>query len=314
VLLGMLALAGCSSAPVEPSPFFVHAVHEGPVSSVAFTKEGKIVSGGRDGFVELTDLSGGSPTRLVEGSTPVRCVAASPATDLVVAGTESALIFVGSRDGAQRSREPIEAAAMALAFSPDGNVLAVGLANGDLLLRDVSVGLTERLFTVAGPLTWVAFSPDGHTLLAVWPSKVMLLDLSATDAKSHGRGGELPGSRGLTVAMLTGDGQAIVGVGSSGVLTWERTKKGDWDAPRSSEDFVPRIGPAVALYPTRSWSPEGVLGTDGALYLGTSYDVDRVVRFGEGTSGAIAVSKDGKLLASGDNLGQVSVWELEKIE
>src|SRR5579871_4082725 len=51
----------------------------------------------------------------------------------------------------------------ALAYSPDGKLLAAGV-HRDVILLDIAGAVVDRLPNQSGPVTAVAFTPDGKTL------------------------------------------------------------------------------------------------------------------------------------------------------
>lgn len=62
---------------------------------------------------------------------------------------------------------PAEGTASALAFSPDGTQVAIGLQSGEIEVRSAASG--EGWLTINiddGPIVSVAFSPDGPMLAA----------------------------------------------------------------------------------------------------------------------------------------------------
>jgi hypothetical protein len=68
--------------------------------------------------------------------------------------------------GGRRETVQLGAAAVALAFAPDGSRLAVGDASGTITLVDPASGESEgKARHWSQPIRWLELSPDGSTLL-----------------------------------------------------------------------------------------------------------------------------------------------------
>ncbi len=54
-----------------------------------------------------------------------------------------------------------------VAFSPDGRTLALATQQGKLILRHLETGAPRKEWQLPGPVSWVAYAPDGRHLLTV---------------------------------------------------------------------------------------------------------------------------------------------------
>ena len=133
-------------------------VHGGAVLSAAITRDGRLLTGGDDGLVALTDVAG-AVTRVAERKGKwIDHVAAGPSGALAYAFGRQAVVV--SADGSERTFDH-QRAVGGIAFAPKGMRLAVARYDG------VSLWWTG---TSAPPvsLDWkgahlaVAFSPDGR--------------------------------------------------------------------------------------------------------------------------------------------------------
>jgi len=131
--------------------------HTGPVNSVAFGPDGRILaSGSFDNTIRLWDVATGKNTATMK---------AVPKISVTVNGSSTVGVAVSANS---------------IAFSPDGKTLAVG--NGDETVGLWDVATRKRITDLPGHigLTTVAFSPDGK-LLAVgnYDGTIKLWDVAA---------------------------------------------------------------------------------------------------------------------------------------
>ena len=154
-------------------------------TSLAFSPDGKkLVSGTTAGDVRiwdadtglaLADLIGQDPKSNIErhddGSVTVThglaitALAFSPNNDHIAVGNRAKIRMLGSQQ--QFRFKETKHGAAALAFSPDGTVLASGTHGGQIILWDLLSG--NRINTLNGhtqPIEMLVFSPDGKTLVS----------------------------------------------------------------------------------------------------------------------------------------------------
>jgi WD40 repeat protein len=81
--------------------------------------------------------------------------------------------------GKERRRFPDPADLRALAFSPDGKVLALGTVDGSVRLWEAEGKELRRLLGHRGPVTCLTFAADGRTLASgSYDTSVLLWNVS----------------------------------------------------------------------------------------------------------------------------------------
>jgi WD40 repeat protein len=106
----------------------------------------------------------------------------------------------------------------ALAFSPDGKTLAMGLASGLVELADPAGEGRTVTFSAQGGVRSLAFSPDGTRLAAATDASMVLVFEAATQALAR----ELrlaPGP--ARAARFLPDGRALILASKEGVVRWD---------------------------------------------------------------------------------------------
>ncbi len=209
------------------------------------------------------------------------------------------------------------AAFHSLAFAPNGQTVAVGTTHGvDIRLLAVATGKeTGRLGPHRGWVHSLAFSPDGKTLAAGRADHtVQLWDIVKRRVRAvcRGHGGEVhavaygPDSR--QVASTGADNQVRV-----------------WDAATGKERLTLRVGAMGGSTEANglAFTPDGKTLAVGGSHLVRLLDVGNVAperltlrAHGAGML-AMALSRDGKVLATGSrtgdggaDVGEVKVWHL----
>ncbi len=175
---GVILSMGTTTALAQGAPQidWMGGGHADWVFSCEFSPNNQwLATGGHfsDSTMKLWDVATGRLVRTIPGLFqtprfffgPFAPIAFSPDSASVAALGEGSNVAVWSvADGALRWHGTT--GSRSLAWSPDGAWLALGaLQNGTVRLLDASTGIQVRLFSSeAGPLHWVAFSPDSALL------------------------------------------------------------------------------------------------------------------------------------------------------
>jgi WD40 repeat protein len=160
--------------------------HVGRVIAVAAQCEGKtVLTVGDDATVRFWDLASGAEIRKVETGAyfATRCAAISRDCRFVAFGADGSLVRVWDLETNQEVQQHsiTPASAGALAFSPDGRSLLIGLigdpsTSNDVEVLDVPSGrILTRLKGHEEAVWGVAFLPDGRRAVSVGSDRTMRL-------------------------------------------------------------------------------------------------------------------------------------------
>jgi WD40 repeat protein len=272
------------------------------VTSLGFSRDGtQVLTAGV--AVRLWDVATGREVRRFRGGPALMAAALSPdGRTLVTAGIGQPVVLWDLDTGKEVWRVDVPGSGVdCLAFAPDGKTLAVDCRDQTIRLLGVADGREVRAFRRRPGRAWcVAFSPDGR-LLACGGSEVPLRVWEAATGR------EVPGfrdnpDRPCSLAFAP-DGKTLASAGEERVVRF-------WGIPDGREQFPAgddSVGPDLL-----QWSPDGqsLLTRDGQTVdeWGVA-DWRRGRRFPRKGAGPLAVSPDGKVVATGDEGGDVLLWD-----
>jgi len=299
---------------------------EGGISGVVFTPDGKrLVSTSGDGSVRVWSLASfGEPSRILhqfEGnfSSPSEGVTMAPDGSFVAVGNPLGLVKVLPFDGSDvrelvdfvfdATGKPIGKLIRALAVDPQSRFVAYGAGSG-VRVRDLLTGQSQILdagdgetinhlqFTGNGDL-WVASGPK----LRRWqlnldpPRVVAELDLSVPDAT------------GVFLDDLSPDGRLALLGGDAGRL-WIQDL--DTSEARELSSHAERVGRAI-------FDPTGEIVVSsaelGVVRVGLVLGGDAHFLLGhQGEITALAVSPDGRWVASGATDKTIRLWPMPDLD
>src|SRR5712692_2585317 len=212
----------------------------------------------------------------------------------------------GHAEGATRTLTGHGGDVLAVAFAPDGRLLASGSSDQTIRLWDPVTGEERKLLRGhTGAVRTLAFAAHHSQLLASGSTDgtVRIWD-GAQGREMKTLSGRLGAIRGVAFAP---DGQSLASVGDDGSLRlW------DWQAGKETKATKSRPGTLHSVV----FSPDGTaLATGGSESLAYLWDVATLGRRGVSTGHAgavqaVAFAPDGALVATGAADGGVRLWDM----
>jgi WD40 repeat protein/serine/threonine protein kinase len=254
---------GLMACPMKHAPFLAASAllpgrtHQGPVWSVKFSPDGRMLASSGETSVELWDVGKMQRLETFAHTASVRCLDFSPNGTILAAGRhDDTVVLREIATGQAWPRLP----GRKLAFAPDGKALAVASADGTARLLDLS---TRRVLATfkghSAGFTVVAFSPDGQTLATAGEDRtVRFWDVSKREPVAC-----LKGHTGIIwYVAFSRDGRTLASCSGDGTVKL-------WNVPTEAEVATLRghSGQAAAA----AFAPEGNIlataGSDGRIRL-----------------------------------------------
>ncbi|EMD58222.1 hypothetical protein COCSADRAFT_351273 [Bipolaris sorokiniana ND90Pr] len=293
--------------------------HSDYISAIAFSSDGQLVaSGSRDKTVRLWETATGTCRSTLEGhSDYVSAVAFSPDGQVVASsgGKTVRLLETASGDKTVRlwetatgiCRSTLEGHSQeisAIAFSPDGQLVASGSSDKTVRLWETATGICRS--TLEGhsqEISAIAFSPDGQLVASVSRDKTVRLWEVVTGTCRSTLEGHFNYVSAITFSP---DGQLVAWISrDKTVRLWETATGTCRSTLEGHSDYVNAI----------AFSPDGQLVASGSG--------DKTVRLWEVATGTrrstleghsdyvrvVTFSPDGQLVASASSDKTVRLWE-----
>jgi WD40 repeat protein len=211
-------------------------------------------------------------------------------------------------NAAARTDEPIRHGVRALAFSPDGRLLAAGTGEprepGTITLWDMTTLKPVWTHREKAGIPAVAFAARGHELaVAVYDHTAKVLDVATARVKAT-----LPHPKEVRGVAFSSGGQQLA------TACWDRVIR-VWDVATGTEKIACK-GHTDRIF-TIAFSPDGKLllsagGSDGAkLWDATTGTEKRAWKHGGFYVPCASFSPDGRWALTGGYDGTVRLWNVE---
>jgi len=291
--------------------------HRGPVSSIAFSPDGRLfASGSADTTIEIWDFKNRRGLRNLGRHTwAIRSLAASSDGTIVASGNANDMIelwdlstgrVVRSLDGHIPEGSPggpFYYEVHALAFSPDGNILAS--ARGDKTIKLWELASGHSVETLSGHSDFIrsiAFSPDGKVLASgSLDHTVKLWDIANGSVRATLAGHTSE----VSSVVFSPDGRILASASDDYTIKL-------WDVATGTLLHT-LTGHSAAVYAV-AFSPDGKLLASGAgdntVKLWNVADGSQRLTLTGHLRGvnSVAFAPDGKTLASGSRDATIKIW------
>jgi WD40 repeat protein len=273
--------------------------HSSKVYAAAFSPDGTLIaSASGDSWAPAP------PLRLSEHETPY------PYTPESEMSTLFSVILWDVTTGTEQRRWEVETPMYAVAFSPDGTMLAAGSAMGRIdgavwLWNSTSGELRATLREREGETVWsVAFSPDAMMLASGNGAGITLWDVATGEVRASFAGNP------VRSVVFSPDGTLLASGTANGTVSL-------WNTATNREQVMPTKHDGIVY--ALAFSPDGETlasaGQDGTVHLWdvAKRDMTATIRVPEAWVTSVAFSPGGTFLASGSSDAMIQLWDVAQV-
>jgi WD40 repeat protein/predicted dehydrogenase len=315
-------LSGLSTAKTAAEPLATLGPFDEWVASVAISPDSKIVATGTYDEIQISKLGSPKPIHTVKHKLGrVRSLAFSPdARHLFAGGFRKVVILNTETWKVESELSEHRAYVTALAFSPDGKSLATSSEDATLRVWNLSDRSSRVLFQEKeDPITGVAFSPDrkqvaiasGDDTRPTRPGHVRLLD-AASGKVIHEFAKH---DRAATSITFSPDGKLVATTGLDEMVKLHSVETGklvrEYDGhsrPTNRAHFLPSGKHVVSVSGGRAVGKNEIHVWEAA----TGEQINSMDSH-KGPVFDVAVSQNGKLIASASRDGSAKIWKTESL-
>ncbi len=287
--------------------------HQGVVSSVAFSRDGRRVAsaGGADGVIDISDVDGTHPHSTPPGA-EVFTVAFDPKSDRLASGGSDGDIRLWNPDGSPQDMVPQAHpnGVMSVAFSPSGDRIASGGADQMVRLwhADSLAQLDQLPSRHTETVEGVTFNADGTRVVSASADHTVQM----WDAvRGEPIGDLMVGHTEIvwSVAFVTDGDEIVSGSNDHLIRVWNGTVGQPLKAPLGGH-----AGPVTGVAISPRGDQIASASTDKTVLLWnleTGRQIPPTLTGHTGVVTSVAFSPTGEVLASGSADGTIRLWKAD---
>jgi WD40 repeat protein len=317
IVAALLCFSSQTAFSQKPE-LYVQAGHSDYVRSVAFSSDGKLLaSGSTDLKLKLWEVATGKELKTFVGhlASVVAIAFSQDSKTLASIGKleERIKIWDVTTGKELRTIKGVSGDVRSIQFSPNGRSLASGSHDGTIRLWDIATGSELKIFQTeaeGGDVSSVAFSSDGKILASIESGDMIELWEVATGKKLR----ELPisGESSDGLLVFSRDGKTLSSFTEGTITLWDVASGKQLS---SSAIGVKRPSDQVALSPDAKFLARvGLQEGDRDFKLlevatAKEFKPPHVSEDGYSVE-SLAFSPDGAILAIGDDVGAITLWDV----